>query len=226
MTIQESKFARFIGLDTGTGASIADGSTFTDSLGNGVQLLQEATIRAIFKSTGSNTTLAVAPQLALQGNLSSFSDGTLAIGATTSRFNVAYLRQTSVRDHAAFTGSESITTTSALQTVAAATSTLWTSPALLDNSSYWVEVWITVRDTGGANRAMYQRQACIYRQAGGGATILTGTLAPVTVEAAGLAACDADIDVTGNTFRVRVTSTAATLNWVATIRYQGVSGNT
>jgi len=200
--------------------------TLVSSAGNGVRCYQLAATQTFWTNVGSTNALIIQPGLATQNGIVAFSDGSQDIGSASGRYRDIYQRRAFVKDHAAFTGSELVTTTSAVQTTTATTTTLWTSPTLLDNSSYWVEVWVTVRDTGSANRAMYQRQACIYRQAGGAATIQTGTLAPVTVEAAGLAACDSDIDVTGNTFRVRVTSIAATLNWVATIRYQGVSGNT
>jgi len=211
--------------DTATGPGV-NGLTLTDSSGNGARIFQNSTSQFQIQGVGSTTLVVCVPSLAMQNSIQSFADGSYDIGTSTARFRDIYNKRSLNRDHAAFTGSELVATTGAVQTTTATTTTLWTSPSLLDNSSYWVDVWVTVRDTGGANRAMYQRQACIYRQAGGGATILTGTLAPVTVEAAGLAACDVDIDVTGNTFRVRVTSIAATLNWVATIRYQGVSGNT
>lgn len=222
MTIRETKTDRVGVLDNVGNTS--DGITSTNASAHGFRVYQLSNTQTFWTNVGSTNALIVQPALATQGGIVSFSDGSQDIGSVSGRYRDVYQRRSFVKDHSAFTGSELVQTTAALQTVGAATNTLWTSPALLDNSSHWVEVWVTVRDTASGSRAMYQRQACIFRQAGGAATILTGVLAPVTVES--VAGWDADIDVTGNTFRVRVTSTALTLNWAASIRYQAVSGNT
>lgn len=210
--------------DTATGPGV-QGLYSTDSSGNGFRVYQLSSTQTFWTNQGSTNTLVIEPAVAIQGTvLNPFSDGTIDLGGPGNRWRDLYTLRTQIKEHAAFTGSAQITGTGAVQTTNATVTTAYTSPSLLDNSSYWVEVWITARDTGSANRAMYQRLACIYRQAGGVATILTGTLAPVTVES--IAGWDADIDVTGNTFRVRVTGAlATTINWTCTVRYQGVSGN-
>lgn len=222
MSIRETKTDRVGVLDNAGNTS--DGITSTNASAHGFRVYQLSNTQTFWTNVGSTNALIVQPALATQGGIVSFSDGSQDIGSISGRYRDVYQRRSFVKDHAAFTGSELVQTTAALQTTTATTSTLWTSPTLLDNSSYWTEVHVTVRDTGSANRAYYIRRACIYRQAGGAATIIAGMPVGDTYE--DVAGWDADIDVTGNTFRVRVTSTALTLNWVAAIRYQGVSGNT
>lgn len=222
MTIREQKTDRVVVLETG---ATSDGIQNTNAAGHGFRVYQLSNTQSFWTNVGSGSALIFQPAIATQNGIVAFSDGSQDIGSTSGRYRDTYQRRVFVKDHSAYTGSELVTTTGATQTTTATTATLWTSPTLLDDSSYWVDVWITAREVGTANRATYQRQASIYRQAAGAATILTGTLAPVTLES--VAGWDSDIDVTGNTFRVRVTSsTATTINWVATIRYQGVSGTT
>ena len=210
--------------DTATGPGV-NGLTSTDSSNNGFRVYQLNANQTFWTNVGSTNTLIFQCAVAIQGTvLNPFSDGGIDLGGPSNRWRDLYCVRTNVKTHAAYTGSFTITTTGAGQTTTGTPLAIFTSPALLDNSSYWVEAWVTARDTAGGQRALYLRQACVYRQGGGAATLLGGTpLAPVTVEP--VAGWDADITVTGNTFTVTVTGAAATtLNWVCTVRYQGVSG--
>lgn len=133
----------------------------------------------------------------------------------------------SVKDHSAFATSETQFTTGAVQTTDA-TQTSAKVLTLADNTVYWIEAHIAARETGGTDRARYIRSACVYRQGAGAATI-EGTVDTIGAdkETAGASAWDATFTVSSNDVRVSVTGAAATtINWVCTVRYQGVSGNT
>jgi hypothetical protein len=134
---------------------------------------------------------------------------------------VAPTEKLSVKDHSAFTGSAAQLTTGAVQTTDA-TQTSCKALTLADNTLYWLEADVIGRDTGGTDRAYYKLAGLVYRQ-GGGATL--GTV-NVIVEDETNAAWDATLTVSSNDVRVSVTGAAATtINWVCTVRYQAVSGN-
>jgi len=135
---------------------------------------------------------------------------------------VAPTEKLSVKDHAAFTGSAAQLTTGAVQTTDA-TQTSCKALTLADNTLYWLEADVIGRDTGGTDRAYYKLAGLVYRQ-GGGATL--GTV-NVVVEDETNAAWDATLTVSSNDVRVSVTGAGGTtVNWVCTVRYQAVSGNT
>jgi hypothetical protein len=128
------------------------------------------------------------------------------------------------KDHSAFTGSESKTTTAAIQTTDATVTDLFTI-ALSDSTVYVVEVSVVGRDAAGTERAMYGKKALVYRE-GGGAT-LQGAVQDVHADVETTAGLDATIVVASNNAKVQVTGIAATtINWVATVKYQAVSLNT
>lgn len=230
MTIQETKSARLVSLDTATGPGI-DGLTITDSLGNGGRIFQNSASQFTLQGQGSTTLFVVVPSLAMQAAIQSFADGNYDIGTASSRFRDLYPKRVLNRDHAAFTGSEHVTTTGAVQTTNATTTTVWTSPTILDNSGTWIEVHVSARDTGGTDRGLAVRRALVTRQAAGAAT-LVGAVTDVQTNmpaawGGGVALTQCTLDTTGNTIRVRVQGAAGvTINWAATIRYQSVSGNT
>lgn len=124
--------------------------------------------------------------------------------------------------HAAFAGSETHKTTAAVQTTDATQTHVFTL-ALPDTSDTWIEAEIAGRDTAGVERALYGKIALVYRE-GGGAT-LQGAVQDIHADVETSAGLDATITVSANDVRVSVTGLAATtINWVATIKYQTVSG--
>jgi hypothetical protein len=144
----------------------------------------------------------------------------VGLGTNTGKERIA----TRKKAHAAYAGSEVNETTAAIQTTDATQTTLW-SKALADTTLYWVEVSVIGRDTAGTERAMYGKKVLVYRE-GGGATI-QGTVQDVHADVETSAGIDVTFTVSGNNVRVSVTGLAATtFNWVATIKYQAVSGNT
>lgn len=145
-------------------------------------------------------------------------DGRLGLG-----LEVAHVQsRLHVKEHAAFPGSGTETSTGSGTTVGAVTADLFTL-TLVDNTQYWVEVRIVGRDAGGVEFAAYVVRARVGRQGGGGATF--GGASPATSftdeTSAGL---DGTLAVVGNTVIARVTGVAAvTINWVCDIQWQGVS---
>lgn len=197
----------------------------TDSSGNGYRLYQYAANTAWLDTVGSSTQFMISGSLILRANLVSISDGSIDIGSASQRFRDAFIQRTNIRAHAAFTGSQSITSTGAIQTVAAGAANIFSVATLLDNSATMVEVSVIGRATAGADRAFAVRRAHITRQAGGAAALVAATQ---TIGTDSLPAGYAvDIVVSGNGFNVTVnTGAAVTCNWTCSVRYQTVSGNT
>lgn len=209
----------------------AAGLYVTDAGGaNGVYINQQAGSTHTLGSIGTTTTLRVLPTLEMDDNITILTDKAFGIGAVAKRFSGIVTQTATQKAHDAFTGSEHITTTAAIQTTNSTTTTLYTSPSLLDESATWVEVHVAGHDTGGINRGMAVRRALISRDGGGGATVVGGVAndaysnLPVTW-GGGIALTAVNIDTTGNTFRVRVQGASATINWTCTVRYQTVSQN-
>lgn len=122
--------------------------------------------------------------------------------------------------HTAFADSEAVTTTAAVQTTDATQTTIF-SLTLNDDTVYTFDVMITMRDEAGVERASYIRQVRAHREAAGSATLGTINQPFADETTAGL---DATFTVSGNDIRVSATGLAATtINWVAFVRYQGVS---
>ena len=127
----------------------------------------------------------------------------------------------SLKKHAAFSGSESNTATAALQTTDAAETSLWTL-TLSDAKAYWLEATLVGRDASGAACVTATVKVRAWRE-GGGAEVGDDFLEwkdpaghPWLVK----------WDIDGNDVRLRVTGAlATTINWTATINYQGVSGS-
>lgn len=138
--------------------------------------------------------------------------------------NTAITGRLSLKDHAAFTGSEVFHSTGAVQTTDATQTTAFTF-TLSDTTLYWFEATIEGRDTSGTDRALYTKKALVYRE-GGGATI-QGSVVAIHADIETNAAWDATFTVSGNNLLVSVTGAAATtVNWVCKINFQAVSSNT
>ena len=86
--------------------------------------------------------------------------------------------------------------------------------ALANNTVYMLQVWITARRTDAAARAAYIRNACVYREAAGIATIQGTVDTQFTRESPGAALWGATIGVSGNNVTITVTgATSETVNW-------------
>lgn len=214
-----------------TNVKAAAGLYVTEATGaNGISIFQQSGSTHTLGSTGTTTTLRVLPTLEMDDNITILTDKAFSIGAEAKRFNTITTQTSQQKTHDAFTGSAHVTQTGAVQTTNNTTTTLYTSPTLLDESGTWVEVHVSGHDTGGTNRGMAVRRALITRDGGGGASVvgsvndsysnLPGTWG------GGVALTAVNIDTTGNTFRVRVQGTGATINWSCTVRFQTVSSNT
>lgn len=208
----------------------AAGLYVTDAGGsNGVYINQQAGTTHTLGSIGTTTTLRVLPTLEMDDNITILTDKAFGIGAVAKRFSGIVTQTATQKAHDAFSGSEHITTTSAVQTTNSTTTTLYTSPNLLDESATWVEVHVAGHDTGGTNRGYAVRRALISRDGGGSATRIGSTNDGYSnlpgTWGGGVALTAVDIDTTGNTFRVRVQGASATINWTCTVRYQTVSQN-
>lgn len=137
---------------------------------------------------------------------------------------LSVLGSTSLKAHAAFAGSDEITTTAAVQTTNATQTTIY-SQTLSDNTLYRVQVAVIGRDAAGTERALYGKVVLVYRQGGGGATI-QGAVQDVHPDVETSAGLDATFTVNSNDVRASVTGLASTtINWVATLFIQAVSGN-
>ena len=221
MTTQENKNGAFVGLDTANNPG-TQGLYALDSNGNGLRIYQYATATAWLAPVGS-TTAIITPALAMQGALSSFGDGSLDIGSTSARFRDVYHRRDFVKNHAAFTGSESVRDTGAVQTTNAAATTAYTL-AIPDNSCVGMAVRVVCRDTATGNRGYWMINAGVYRQAAGAATFIVGSSTQLAQKA--VPAWDAIIAVSGNNAVVTVTgAVGSTINWAVTCDYQAVIGN-
>lgn len=192
-------------LDTGTGALQATTLTAGNGLTGGGDL---STSRTFDVGAGS-------------GILSNANDVAVNQGFA---FNWTAIHSWKI--HSAFTGSASNLTTGAVQTTDGTQTTAF-SFTLADTTLYWFKVVIIARDTGGTDRALYERRVLVYRQ-GGGATI-EGAVQVIStdVETVGATTWDVTFTTNSNDVRVSVTGAAATtINWVCTVTYQAVSGNT
>lgn len=209
----------------------AAGLYVTDAGGsNGVYINQQAGSTHTLGSIGTTTTLRVLPTLEMDDNITILTDKAFGIGALAKRFSGIVTQTATQKAHDAFSGSEHITTTSAVQTTNSTTTTLYTSPNLLDESATWVEVHVAGHDTGGTNRGYAVRRALITRDAGGGATVVGSVNDSYSnlpgAWGGGVPLTTVNIDTSANTFRVRVQGAGATINWTCTVRYQTVSQNT
>lgn len=205
----------------------AAGLYVTDTSSNGLLINQSSGATHQIGVTGTTTTIRIVSPLELSNNLTVQVDKTPNLGSETLRFNTLTSQTVATKTHDAFSGSAALTQTGAGQVTNAAANTVATI-AIPDNSCVWLDCSIIARDTGSGNRAAYVRQACVYRQGGGGATLLTGVLGTATVESAGIAASwDATISVSGNNALVTFTNSAGglTINVAATVRSQAVVGN-
>lgn len=125
--------------------------------------------------------------------------------------------------HSLFAGSSSFRTTEAIQTTSTAATTML-SQTLQDDSVYWVDAKITGRDIAGVERAVYFRQALVFREGAGLATFGgSGVNSTFTDETD--AAMNGTLTVAFDDVRVVVTGlTATTINWACTLEFQPVSG--
>lgn len=145
------------------------------------------------------------------------------IGSLGSSGELSVLGTMSQKTHAAFTGSEYKQFTAAVQTTDATVNNTVVA-TLSTNTLGWVEVVVVGRDTANTERAMYGKRALVYRNAGN-AQIQSVVDVHSDVETS--ASLDATITASNNDIQLAITGLAATtINWVATITYQLVSGNT
>jgi len=206
-------------------SSTNDGLFITDASGNGMSLQKQSNTRWYWFPQGLATTWQQFFIQEMFANITAGVDTQYTIGTETARFSTISVTQTAVKSHNSFSGSRTFEATGAVTTATNATTTVFASPALIDNSGTWVEVHVVGRATGTADRAMAVRRALITRQAGGGAALVGTFEAPYTNNAPGWGVTNlCSIDVSGNTFVVRVEGAATTINWTCTVRYQSVSG--
>jgi hypothetical protein len=126
--------------------------------------------------------------------------------------------------HAAFATSEHYWDTVAVQTTNATVTTIY-SLTLADNTVYSFRAECVARGTAGVERAIYGKDALIYRQAAGAAT-LQGAVGTLHADVETTAGIDTTWAVNTNDARLNVTGLAATtINWVCSVEYQAVSGN-
>lgn len=105
-------------------------------------------------------------------------------------------------------------------TTSDATVTTIANFTLSTNTAYRVTARVVAMQ-GATNRAMYTREALVYR-AGAGAVLEGSVSALSTVESNGV--WDCTIDVNSNDVRVRVTGVAATsINWVCVLSYHTIT---
>lgn len=101
-----------------------------------------------------------------------------------------------------------------------ATTTTVASLPLADEGAYMVKAFLVAKRSDSGARAYYERGALVYRDAAGSATS-QGTTTDVSIESD--AAWDGVLDVSGNNFRVRFTSSADTITVQAQIDVWGVN---
>ena len=130
--------------------------------------------------------------------------------------------QITQKDHAAFTGSDVVRTTAAVQTTNATPTTL-ISLALADDSVYFVEASIVARDLTVGGENAYKEVAKFSRRTAGAAVLGSAGSVDIYTD-------EEDIDwnvewiASTNNAVLQVTGEAAiTINWAATITYQRVS---
>jgi hypothetical protein len=101
-----------------------------------------------------------------------------------------------------------------------ATATNILTLTLPDESAYFMGAKVVGRQSDTSNRACYNREALVYRNAGGGATIQGSVSDVTTIESD--ANWNATITVSGNNASVTVTGIAATtINWKAEVELLG-----
>lgn len=111
---------------------------------------------------------------------------------------------------------------SAVVTVVGAAVTSILSIALADNTNYYLTAAIVGRRTDAADRAAYEREICVFRQGGGGATLQGVVATPFTRELT--AAWNATLAVVGNNVEVNVNGVAAsTINWYCRVQVTRVA---
>jgi hypothetical protein len=94
--------------------------------------------------------------------------------------------------------------------------------ALADNTVYLLQVYYSARRTDAADRAIYVREACVYREAGGGATLQGAVSTTLTRESDG--GWNALLTPSGNDVLVQVNGNAGqTVNWKTWSRLRAVA---
>lgn len=110
--------------------------------------------------------------------------------------------------------------TATLTTTTSGTSAI-ISITLSDNTAYYVYAYFVGRRTNAADRAVYVREAAVYREGGGGATLQGAIATSLTRESAGY---NATLVVAGNTIEARVAGLVGhTINWKLWIRLIPIS---
>lgn len=210
--------------DTSGGVLTSDNAiiTTTTTRSAGANAL---TNRALYVSaSGAQTNIAFSTNLG--DNYINQGGGNTGFGYATGAAlpaKVAVLGSTSQKTHANYAGSDSFSTTAAVQTTDTTQTTLF-ALTLADTTAAWLSFEVIGRDAAGTERAVYGKIALVYRQ-GGGATI-QGAVQDVHADVETSAGLDATVTVNSNDVRVSVTGLAATtINWVGTIKYQVVATN-
>lgn len=186
----------------------------------------DVAILAAALTTGSVPFADASGHLA-QNNTKLFWDNTnfrLGIGTATPAQALDVQGIINQKAHAAFTGSDSVRTTVAIQTVDATVTAIFTF-AVPDNTVFGLKWDIACRDTAGVERALFGKAALVYRQAASAATIQGTEVTNRDIHTN--PSLSSNVAVSGNNVQITVTGLAATtINWVATVYYQAVSGNT
>lgn len=181
-----------------------------------------ATSDKTFTFPNTSGTLALTSNLsayALAGanaDITSMSGLTGALGTPTT---------VAIKTHAAFAGSAENLYTAAATTTNNTITTLY-SLTLSDNTVYYYSVDITARRSdSGTENGRFTRNFLVYRQSAGTATLGATIVVPWTDEQLTMTG-SITIDTNTNDVRVRVTGeNAKTIQWVASVRYQAVSGS-
>ena len=110
------------------------------------------------------------------------------------------------------------TTQREVQTFDATVTTIWSYTAP-DETDIFIRAVVQARRNASTDAATYELTGALKRESAGSVTQITGSPSQDHVyEDAGLAACEATIDGSGNDVRVRVTGVAATqIFWRAAI---------
>jgi len=99
----------------------------------------------------------------------------------------------------------------AVQTTDATLTTIATVP-LADDTAYQLTAFITGRRTNAAGRAVYRREAAVYREAAGSAVMEGPVGTPLSRESTG--GYNATIEVSGNNALIRVQGAGGhDINW-------------
>jgi len=131
-----------------------------------------------------------------------------------------------LKSHNNFTGSGRVQRTNAIQTTDNTTTDILTE-AINDNTSVWFSVRVIARyeNTGTEKNFWFQATGGVRRNNGSGATLIGTAFGAQDDE--GSPGYSVTIDTNGNSLRIRVTGGATeTVNWAATIEYQGISLST